>query len=320
MRNIPCKIILLVGLCVALFGSTARAQYEDGSLTGTIHDATGAVVSNAAVTVTNVNTGIGTRVTTNSSGDYDVPSLRVGTYSILAEAQGFAPVEATNISIAVGGRTRIDLTLKVGQASATVEVSDVALQVETETSERGQTISGYQTEALPLVSRNFSDLLALVTGSRQAPTAATTSSISSLVREGAYNVNGQRSMFNNYLLDGMDNNAYGESNQGFDNQIIAIAPDSVAQFNVVTNNESAEYGRSSGATVNVASASGTNQFSRDSLRVHSEYRSECGGILQAERREQHGNDNAVQEADVQSQPVRHELRRANCLEQAVLLP
>jgi Carboxypeptidase regulatory-like domain/TonB dependent receptor/TonB-dependent Receptor Plug Domain len=261
MRKIPCKLIFLVGLCVALFGTTARAQYEDGSLTGTIHDATGAVVANATVTVTNVNTGIATKVTTNGSGDYEVPSLRVGTYGITAEAQGFAPAEAKNISIAVGGRQRIDLTLKVGQANATtVEVSDIALQVETETSERGQTISGYQTEALPLVSRNFSDLLALVTGSRQAPTAATTSSISSLVREGAYNVNGQRSMFNNYLLDGMDNNAYGESNQGFDNQIIAIAPDSVAQFNVVTNNESAEYGRSSGATVNVASASGTNSF------------------------------------------------------------
>ena len=168
---------------------------------------------------------------------------------------------AKNISIAVGGRQRIDLTLKVGQANATtVEVSDVALQLETETSERGQEISGYQTEALPLVSRNFSDLLALVTGSRQAPTAATTSSISSLVREGAYNVSGQRSMFNNFMLDGMDNNAYGESNQGFDNQIIAVPPDSVAQFNLVTNNESAEYGRSSGATVNVASAGGTNRF------------------------------------------------------------
>ena len=261
MRNFPFKIIFWVGLFIALFGTTARAQYEDGSLTGTIHDATGAVVGNATVTVTNVNTGIETKVTTNGSGDYVVPSLRVGTYGIKAEAPGFAPAEATNISIAVGGRSHIDLTLKVGQADATsVEVSDVALQVETETSERGQTISGYQTEALPLVSRNFSDLLALVTGSRQAPTAATTSSISSLVREGAYNVNGQRSMFNNYLLDGMDNNAYGESNQGFDNQIIAIAPDSVAQFNVVTNNESAEYGRSSGATINVASASGTNTF------------------------------------------------------------
>src|ERR1700739_3444443 len=261
MKKFPRKIIFLVGLIVALFCTTARAQYEDGSLIGTIHDATGAVVGNATVTVTNVNTGIATKVTTNSSGDYEVPSLRVGTYSIKAEAEGFAPAEATNISIAVGGRSRIDLTLKVGQANATtVEVSDVALQVETDTSERGQTISGYQTEALPLVSRNFSDLLALVTGSRQAPTAATTSSIRSLVREGAYNVNGQRSMFNNYLLDGMDNNAYGESNQGFDNQIIAIAPDSVAQFNVVTNNESAEYGRSSGATVNVASAGETNNF------------------------------------------------------------
>ena len=160
----------------------------------------------------------------------------------------------------VGGRQRIDLTLQVGQTSTTVEVTGVSLQVETETSERGQTITGYQTAALPLVSRNSSDLLGMVTGSRQAPTAAMTTAINSLVRAGAYNINGQRSMFNNFLLDGMDNNAYGESNQGFDNQIIAIPPDSIAQFQVVTNNESAEYGRSSGATVNIAFASGTNRF------------------------------------------------------------
>ena len=115
------------------------------------------------------------------------------------------------------------------------------------------------------MSRNYSDFLALIPGSRQAPTAATTSSINSLVRAGSYNVNGQRSMFNNFLLDGIDNNAYGESNQGFDNQIIAVPPDSVAQFQVVTNNESAEYGRSSGATINVASQSGTNQVSRHAV-------------------------------------------------------
>ncbi|MGA3049788.1 MAG: TonB-dependent receptor [Terracidiphilus sp.] len=262
MRNIRlyCRTFFLAGLLIAVCGINARAQYEDGSLIGSIHDATGAAVPNATVTVTNVNTANVFKVTSNGSGDYEVPSLRVGVYNIEAAAPGFASAQAKDISIPVGGRQRIDLILKVGQTATTVEVSDVALQVETETSERGQTISGYQTEALPLVSRNFSDLLALVTGSRQAPTAATTSSISSLVREGAYNVNGQRSMFNNFLLDGMDNNAYGESNQGFDNQIIAIAPDSVSQFNVVTNNESAEYGRSSGATVNVASASGTNRF------------------------------------------------------------
>ena len=254
------RIVFFLGLLIAIGSIKAIAQYEDGSLIGTIHDASGAVVPNATITVTNVNTGITAKVASNSSGDYEVPSLHVGVYSIKAEATGFASAEAKNISIAVGARQQIDLTLNVGQAAATVEVSDVALQVETTTSERGQSISGYQTEALPLVSRNFSDLLALVTGSRQAPTAATTSSISSLVREGAYNVNGQRSVFNNFLLDGMDNNAYGESNQGFDNQIIQPPPDSISQFQVVTNNESAEYGRSSGATINVATRSGTNNF------------------------------------------------------------
>ncbi len=187
------------------------------------------------------------------------PSTSASTPST-ATATGFTDAIANSITVSVGGRHRIDLSLKVGATQTTVEVSDVALQLETETSERGQIITNYQSEALPLVSRNYSDLLGLIPGSRQAPTAATTSSINSLVRAGSYNVNGQRSMFNNFLLDGLDNNAYGESNQGFDNQIIAVPPDSVAQFQVVTDNESAEYGRSSGATVNVASQSGTNKF------------------------------------------------------------
>ena len=220
-KNTSQIVVLVVGLLIAIGSTRANAQYEDGSLIGTIRDASGAVVANASVTVTNINTGIVTKVASSGSGDYEVPSLHVGVYTVDAEASGFAPAEAKNITISVAGRTRIDLTLKVGQANATtVEVSDVALQLETETSERGETISGYQTSALPLVSRNYSDLLALVAGSRQAPTAATTTAVTSLVRQGSYNVNGERSMFNNYLLDGMDNNAYGESNQGFDNQAI----------------------------------------------------------------------------------------------------
>jgi len=251
---------LLAGL-VFLFGANiARAQFEDGSLLGAIHDSTGAIIPGANVSATNIATGIAATTTTNSSGEYEFPSLRVGVYTVKAQSQGFSTAVAENINVSVAGRTRIDLSLKVGGSDSTVEVNDVALSLETDTSQRGQTITNYQSASLPLVSRNYSDLLALVTGSRQAPTAATTSSISSLVREGAYNVNGQRSMFNNFLLDGMDNNAYGESNQGFDNQIIAIAPDSVAEFQVVTNNESAEYGRSSGATINVASRAGTNAF------------------------------------------------------------
>ena len=237
-----------------------HAQYDNGSLVGTIRDKSGAGVVGAIVTITNNATGVVTKVTTNETGDYEVPSLHVGVYSISASSSGFTDAVANNITVSVGGRQRIDLSLNVGATQTVVEVSDVALQLETETSERGQTITNYQSAAFPLVTRNYSDLLGLIPGSRQAPTAATTSSINSLVRAGSYNVNGQRSMFNNFLLDGLDNNAYGESNQGFDNQIIAVPPDSVAQFQVVTDNENAEYGRSSGATINVASQSGTNRF------------------------------------------------------------
>jgi hypothetical protein len=242
------------------FCGQALAQYENGSLDGTIRDGSGAVINGAAIKITNVATASTTETKTNALGDYEFPSLRVGVYTVIASAPSFSDAVGQNITVSVGNHQHIDLTLKVGTAQTTVEVSDLAVQMETETSERGQNITNYQSEALPLVSRNYSDLLALIPGSRQAPTAATTSSINSLVRAGSYNVNGQRSMFNNFLLDGIDNNAYGESNQGFDNQIIAVPPDSVAQFQVVTNNESAEYGRSSGATINVASQSGTNSL------------------------------------------------------------
>jgi hypothetical protein len=251
---------LFLAVSLVCMGGVAHAQFDVGSLVGTIHDQSGAAVPGASITVTNTATNITASATSNSGGDYEVPSLHPGVYTITAKAANYAEADAKDITISVGSRQRLDLELTVGQTTTSVEVSDVALGLETESSQRGQTITQYQTEALPLVSRNYSDLLALVTGSRQAPTAATTSSISSLVRQGSYNVNGQRSMFNNFLLDGMDNNAYGESNQGFDNQIIAVPPDSVAQWNVVTNNESAEYGRSSGATVNVVTASGTNRF------------------------------------------------------------
>jgi hypothetical protein len=256
--SFPCHVLACASLLTV--APLLHAQYDNGSVVGTVRDSTGATIPGAKVTITNDGTSIATTTRTDASGNYELPELKVGTYTVKATAPSFSDAEAQNITVSVGIRTRIDLALKVGGTSTTVEVSDVALQLETETSERGQTVTNYESEAFPLVTRNYSDLLGLIPGSRQAPTEATTSSISSLVRAGSYNVNGQRSIFNNFLLDGIDNNAYGESNQGFDNQIIAIPPDSVAQFQVVTNNESAEYGRSSGATINVASNSGTNQL------------------------------------------------------------
>jgi hypothetical protein len=245
--------LFLVAMMWVVVG-TARAQYDTGSVVGTIKDSTGAAVPNATVTITNNATGVSTNVKSNSGGDYVVPELRTGVYKVAATAEGFSQALAENITVSVGNRQRIDLALGIGGTSTTV-------QVETESSQRDQTITNQQTSGLPLVNRNYADLLGTVTGVRQAPTSATTTSnLNAELRAGSYNVNGQRSVFNNFILDGMDNNAYGESNQGFDNQIIAIPPDSVAQFSVVTNNETAEYGRSSGATINVASLSGGNQL------------------------------------------------------------
>jgi hypothetical protein len=251
---------LLLPCAVALVCAPALAQFDTGSFVGTVHDSTGALVAGATVTVTNTETSISVTRVSGADGSWEVPSLHTGTYTVTISRPGFAQASAQNLTLSVGARQRVDLSLQAGGTTETVEVTGVTLQLETEDSQRDQTITGYESAAFPLVTRNYSDLLGLVTGSRQAPTAATTSSISSLVRAGSYNINGERSMFNNFLLDGLDNNAYGESNQGFDNQIIAIPPDSVAQFQVVTNNESAEYGRSSGATINVASNSGTNRF------------------------------------------------------------
>ncbi len=251
------QILVLLLLSLAL---PASAQYENGSIVGNVRDSTGASVVGADITITNTATSVVSRTKSNAQGEYDVAQLRAGTYSIRAAAAGFADSVANNVTVSVGNRQRIDLSLTAGTAE-TVEVADVALQVQSDTSQRDQVITNVQTAGLPIINRNYSDLLGLVTGVRQAPTAATTTSNgNSLTRQGAYNVNGQRSVFNNFLLDGMDNNSYGESNQGFDNQIIAVPPDSVSQLSVVTNNESAEYGRSSGATVNVASQSGGNRF------------------------------------------------------------
>jgi hypothetical protein len=236
------------------------AQYDTGSLVGVIQDSSGAVIPGATVTVVNKDTGATFTVTAGAAGEYEVPSLHTGNYKITAEHAGFSTAVADNIIVSVGARQLINLTLQVGKSATTVEVSGVALELQTESSQRDQTITGYQTEALPLVSRNYSDLVDYVSGVRPDPSQANQTGVTSLLRQGSYSVNGQRSMFNDYMIDGMDNNAYGESNQGFDNQIIQPPPDSIAQFEVVTNNESAEYGRSSGATVNVATRSGTNEF------------------------------------------------------------
>ncbi len=259
MRSLKLSSFCIAAVCLTA-PLIATAQYENGSVVGTVRDKSGAAIPAATITVTNRATGVVSTRQSDDHGDFEVPALRVGQYDVRIEKEGFTTSTATNIAVSVQTRQRVDLTLNVGGASTTIEVSDVALRVESDTSQRGQLITQHQTVSLPLVSRNFSDLVGLAPGVRSTANGIQTTSNTGLVREGSFNVNGQRSMFNNYLLDGMDNNAYGESNQGFSNEIIQTPPDSVAAFQVVTNNESAEYGRGSGATINVASAQGSNTY------------------------------------------------------------
>jgi hypothetical protein len=243
-----------------LVAARAFAQFDSSSVVGTVRDTSSAVVPGATVTLTNAATGISVVKMTGADGSFEFFTVRPGTYVVTAERAGFSIALVDNLQVEVAARLRVDLQLAVGQVSEKVEVTAAAPLVETDTSQRDQVITGTQMVALPLNGREYSALALLTTGVRQS---ALNRSTNSTPREGAFNVNGLRSTFNNFLIDGIDNNAYGTSNQGFSNQVMQPPPDAVSEFKVVTNNESAEYGRSAGATVNVSYKSGTNQLHGD---------------------------------------------------------
>ena len=234
----------------------AVAQFETASIVGTVKDGSGAVVPGAKVTLTNTATGVTAERVSDANGNYEFFTVRIGSYLITAEKAGFSIALVDNVQATVGARQRVDLSMAVGQLTETVQVSSRVILLQTDSSDRSQVITGAQTRALPLNGREYSALALLSPGVRQS--AIGTGGFTP--REGSFNVNGLRSTFNNFLIDGVDNNAYGTSNQGFSNQVMQPAPDAIGEFKVVTNNMSAEYGRSAGATINVAYASGTNTF------------------------------------------------------------
>jgi len=234
----------------------AVAQFETASIVGTVKDGSGAVVPGAKVTLTNTATGVTAERVSDANGNYEFFTVRIGSYLITAEKAGFSIALVDNVQATVGARQRVDLSMAVGQLTETIQVSSRVILLQTDSSDRSQVITGAQTRALPLNGREYSALALLSPGVRQS--AIGTGGFTP--REGSFNVNGLRSTFNNFLIDGVDNNAYGTSNQGFSNQVMQPAPDAIGEFKVVTNNMSAEYGRSAGATINVAYASGTNTF------------------------------------------------------------
>ncbi len=246
------NLLRVLFLSLIAGSGTARAQFDTADVIGAIHDASGAVVSKATVVLSNQGTGISASTNTGDSGNYSFSNVKAGVYTVTAEAPGFAKVVAKDVRVSVNARQRVDLVLEVGTAIQAVEVTGAASVVQSDSSERGQVINGTAVMELPLNGRAYSDLALLTTGVIKSPSSGS--------REGSFIVNGLRSTYSNYLLDGIDNNAYGTSNQGFSNQVSQPPPDSIVEYQVVTNNYSAEFGRSGGATINVAMRSGTNTF------------------------------------------------------------
>ena len=248
MRISPVLLCLWTVVAVA----PVRAQFEYGEILGTVRDASGAVLLHAKVAVRGLDTNMEASTLTNEQGNYSFPDLRSGKYEVTAAVAGFRPAKSDALALRVGDRLRTDLTLDPGLITGEVTVqASVAPLLETDTSTRGQVIQGQQIEELPLNKRDYTQLVLLVPGSTYNPDQRL---------GGAISINGNRTLQNDYLLDGIDNNSHATSFRGDRVDVMLPSVDAVAEFRVQSNGYSAEYGHSAGAVVNVTIKSGSNQF------------------------------------------------------------
>jgi hypothetical protein len=253
------RIILVF---VLLAAASLSAQTFRGTILGTVTDAQGAVVSGAKVTVKNVATGLERTTETSADGSYALPELPIGTYTVKVVLTGFQTFETTGVTVDISSERRVDAAMKPGQVSSVVEVSGELLpQVETTSAELGGTLTAETIEALPVNGRDYQKLIYLNPGIAGSPDQITDSPGS----YGVFSMNGSRGRSNNFLLDGTDmNDGYRNdpaiNEAGVFGDPATILPlDAVAELKVISNYE-AEYGRNSGAVINIVTKSGTNKL------------------------------------------------------------
>ncbi|HLM98543.1 MAG TPA: TonB-dependent receptor [Bryobacteraceae bacterium] len=251
--------LFTVVLFVASAVTVLNAQVDTATIVGTVQDSSGAVVPGAAVTATEVNTNSKTTTRADASGNYVITPLRVGTYTVAVEAQGFKKETHSGIVLEVQARVRVDFTLQVGSIAEVVNITSEVPVVETETSSLGDVVDSQQVTDLPLNGRDFTQLATLTTGvikiteSSGSINGATSQSNGNA--GGAFAVNGTRGNLNNFMLDGVDNNS--NDNAG---NVLQTNVDAIQEFRIQTSDYSAEFGRSGGAVINATIKSGTNQF------------------------------------------------------------
>jgi hypothetical protein len=233
------------------------AQGATASLQGSISDATGAVVPEATVKITNVNTGASQTATSNTQGRYFVPDLAVGDYELRVSKQGFATLVRHGLTLTVGAQQVVDMTVEIGAANQTVSVEAAASQVETATAAVGSLMDTHQMADLPLNGRNLEQLIQLAPGvSTIQGNAFTANGFGG--RAAGYSIAGSRPEGQAILIDD-------ESMQGFWNRGMgsiagtSLGVEAIAEFQTLTNTYSAQFGGNGGA-VNAVSKSGTNSF------------------------------------------------------------
>jgi hypothetical protein len=252
------KGIVLV-CAIALFGfiqPLVFAQLTTAGIVGTVSDPSGSRIPGVTVTALQIETSTPTTTTTDSSGNYTFTNLKIGKYSLTFQKEGFQRIVQSNVDLGIAQIIRFDIALKVGSVSQTVEVTDAPPLLQTETSSLGTIETEKRIVDLPLNGRNFFKLTYLGPGTNEGATGTSAGAGSTdNNRPGtAVSVNGLRIFDNNFLLDGMDNNEFGNGTV-----VIQPPPDSIQEFRIEQNSMSAEYGRG-GAMISLVLRSGTNQL------------------------------------------------------------
>jgi hypothetical protein len=258
MRSRGYGFAFLVAAVVALSVASGAAQVDRASLAGTVKDASDAVVPGATVTARNTATNVPAQAVTDAQGTYAIAGLIPGPYVVEVEIAGFNKT-SRKVDLDTGQRARLDFRLTIGALEQNIIVEGTSPMINTEQATLGTVISQPEVAKLPLSLRNWDDLLGLaagVQGDRYTEQAGSTAA----GRTGGVNVHGVRSLQNNFLLDGLDNNSISENVQELTTQVSRPSVDAIGEFKVVTSAYSAEYGRSPGAAVSVTTKSGTNAF------------------------------------------------------------
>src|SRR5579859_5674808 len=259
--NLRAVLSLFVALLLPL-AISAKAQTFRGSILGTVTDSTGLPLTGATVAVKNKDTGLERTTQTSEDGSYAVTELPIGTYAVTISQSGFQTSVTSDVVVNVAGERRVDVTLKSGQVSERIEVSGAELpQVETTTNELGGVLTSQTVQDIPVNGRDYTKLIYLNPGVAGSPDMISDSPGSF----GEFSMNGARGRSNNYLLDGTDMNdgyrndpAINEAGV-FGTPATILPVDAVAELAVLSN-FAPEYGRNSGAVVNIVTKSGGNKL------------------------------------------------------------